>query len=64
MHGSFYKENINAAIVTMQLQLLMMHITVNMIHTVIWNLLSTVKEMWTFLCNQKENINSVLKNFS
>lgn len=64
MHGSFYKENTTAAIVTTQLQLLMMHTTVNVIHTFIWNLLSTVKGMWTFLCNKKENINSFLKNSS
>lgn len=52
VHASFYKENISAATVTMQLRLLMMYTIANMIHTVIWNLLSTVKEMWTFLCNQ------------
>lgn len=46
-HTFFYKENTSAA--TVKLQLFMMHTIVNTINTVIWNLLSTVKEMWILL---------------
>lgn len=45
----FYGENISAATVTMKVQLLMIHTTVNTINTVIQNLLSNVKEIWILL---------------
>lgn len=45
----FYKENKNAATVTMKLQLFMMYTIMNMINKIVWNLLSTVKEMWILL---------------
>jgi len=63
-HAFFYKENTNAATVTMRLQLFMMHTIVNMINTVIWNLLSTVKEMWILWVLLEREFNFVFKEFS
>lgn len=42
-HAFLYKENISAATVTVKLQLFMIRTIMNMINTVIWNLLSIVK---------------------